>query len=108
MIEDPDEHVRCYDNGGATYDRYTVVFAEPWQHRGVDVFNYVAMNHEPFHPMGFGQHGESSPYPIDFDLDRQEINGEHLGRRIRFADLPGDCQRLVRQDLRDLPAEGVV
>ena len=46
---------RLYDNGGATIDRYTLLDtrADPdgWR-------DYIAFNGEPYHPQGFGQHGE--------------------------------------------------
>lgn len=72
------------DNGGKTMDRYTVVYDIIGDSRG----NYecVGMNHEPFHPQGFGQHGTATP-------------GRHLGKKIGFKDLPPDCQKLVNQDL---------
>lgn len=78
-------NIRCYDNGGKTIDRYTVVYMdEPERQPGT--FAAVAMNSEPFHPQGFGQHTTAMP-------------GKHLGRRIAFESLPADCQQLVRQDL---------
>lgn len=45
--------VRCYDNGGESIGRYAVCFTRK-QGGG----SYVAMNSAPFHPQGFGQHGE--------------------------------------------------
>lgn len=76
--------VRCYDDGGASCDRYTVVFMDEPQPGGV-VFGAVGMSARPFHPQGFGQHCSASC-------------GRHLGRRIAFADLPADCQTLVKRD----------
>lgn len=81
------KYVRCYDNGGETLDRYTVVFSQlrtGWCH-------YLAMSGAPFHPQGFRQHGE----------DRRTIDYPtygHLGKKIRFEQLPPDCQRAVMQD----------
>ena len=78
-------NIRCYDNGGKTADRYTVVYMDyPTRHAGC--YESVGMSTEPFHPQGFGQHGDAMP-------------GRHLGRRIAFADLPEDCQKLVQADL---------
>ncbi len=79
------QRVACYDNGGATCDRFTVVYLDQPE-RAANTFAAVGMNHEPFHPQGFGQHTAAMP-------------GRHLGRRIAFAALPGDCQKLVKQDL---------
>jgi hypothetical protein len=79
--------IRVYDNGGKTYDRYTVVYmAEP--ERQAKLFASIGMSEYPFHPQGFGQHGTAMP-------------GKHLGRRILFTALPEDCQRLVNRDLEE-------
>ena len=78
--------LRAYDHPSSV-DRYTVVFDD-----GADRLTYIGMNAYPFHPQGFGQHGE---------LDRHNV-GSHLGKRINISDLPQDCKRLVLQDLRCL------
>ena len=78
-----------YDNGGETTDRYTVYYGGRgtvrWD-RGAQVRLCVGMSGAPFHPQGFGQHGEGQP-------------GRHNGRRITWQDLPADCRRLVEADL---------
>jgi len=51
----------------------------------------VGMSTHPFHPMGLGQHGE-------LDLYGDKAPGKHLGKRIRFDELPEDCRRLVLGD----------
>jgi len=48
---------------------------------------YLAMSALPFHPQGFGQHGEMPAW-----------NRQALGRKIRFLDLPEDCRRAVEAD----------
>jgi hypothetical protein len=87
-------YVRCYDNGGATADRYTVVYTGNYPGKPRGVYEYVGMNSHPFHPLGFGQHGESQNGPID------RPSYGHLGKRIAFNDLPDDCKRLVLSDYR--------
>lgn len=90
-------YVRIYDNGGETADRYTAVFTGK---RGKG--QYVGMSAEPFHPQGFGQHGETrDSRPCDVDrhgwppaMGRKN----HLGTRIPFDALPADCQSLVLSD----------
>lgn len=95
------KHIRIYDNGGATADRYTVVYMDQVEQPGHTVtrkgdslhkteqvwveatFNSLGMNSEPFH--GIGQHGAAMP-------------GPHLGKRIKWEDLPEPCQRAVIQD----------
>lgn len=79
--------IRCYDNGGKTLDRYTVVYLD--QPEGNGMFACVGMSEDPFHPQGIGQHSSA-------------MIGRHLGERIAFCKLPEKCQRLVNQDLQEL------
>jgi hypothetical protein len=75
--------LRCFDNGGKTADRYTVVYMnEP---EGDKRFACRGMNAEPFHPQGIGMSGTATC-------------GAHLGKRIAFRSLPQDCQKLVMRD----------
>ena len=76
--------IRCYDNG-KTADHFTVVYMD-W--REGEYFQTVGMSSLPFHPQGVGQHCEAKI-------------GKHLGKRIPFASLPEDCQKLVLQDLEE-------
>ncbi len=79
-------NIECYDDGGKTVDRYTVVYLDfPTGHWAC--FEAVGMSALPFHPQGFGQHTEA-------------MRGPHLGKRIPFSTLPTDCQKLVLQDLK--------
>lgn len=87
------KYVRCYDNEGKTLDRYTVVFTGHYRRKTGGQFMYLGMSASPFH--GIGQHGFS-----DTQIDRP-IYG-HLGKRIKFADLPTDCQKAVLDDYKDL------
>lgn len=75
-----------YDNGGKTADRYTVYFDLKNPNNGL--WYGLAMNAEPFHPQGFGQHVEGAL-------------GRHNGKRITLAALPEDCKKLVKQELED-------
>jgi hypothetical protein len=84
--------IACYDNGGESFDRYTVVYMDERDGcpslplgRG-NLFACIGMSSEPFHPQGFGQHSTAMP-------------GPHLGRRIAFASLPEDCQKVVLRDV---------
>ena len=92
-------YIRVYDNGGETIDRYTVVFTGRYRHKTGGWSWHLGMSGAPFHPQGFVQRG-SSPQRIDWPAY------EHLGKKIKFANLPDDCQKLVRNDylyLWDLP-----
>lgn len=83
-------YIRVWDNGGRSYDQYTVVFTKKSLAPGI--FMYIGMSDNPCSPMGFGQHGEL----------HQKHQGKHLGKRIKFSDLPVDCQRVVIDDYKDL------
>lgn len=99
-------YVRCYDNGGATIDRYTAVFCGRMPgNSAVRSFPYLAMNSAPFHPQGFGQHGETTLRPCDVDgwgFPPAMGRKNHLGRRVPFSALPPDCRRLVLRDYAEL------
>lgn len=90
--------IRCYDNGGETWDRYTVVYTKIsiFPKDEPSCFLYVGMSEYPFSPGGFGQHGESMYRPID-----RPTYG-HLGKKIKFDDLPEDCRKLVISDYKEI------
>lgn len=75
------------------FDRYSVYY-EPYEHRHNNqmVFPYVGMSEYPYSPQGFGQHGE-----LDF---RYSVRGTNE-KILNFEDLPIDCKKLVRQDLKE-------
>jgi hypothetical protein len=77
--------MKIYDNGGKTIDRYTVVFLDQCENKLDRVYACLGMNGVPFHPQGFCQHSDA-------------VVGKHLGKRIRFSELPADCQKAVMQE----------
>lgn len=113
IIKNIDKLVRCYDNGRAaaedgSFDRYTVCYTNNFKRYRKDPKQsllYVGMSTYPFHPQGFGQHGESY-YMLDIPgRSRGPVSvGRkcHLGVRILFKDLPPDCKKLVISDLQEL------
>lgn len=81
----------CYDSGPDTADRYTVLYGAPFWDLGYGrEIPYLAMSGAPFHPQGFCQHGQMPAH-----------NRAALGKKIRFTDLPADCQHAVKQDCAD-------
>ena len=95
------KYVRCYDDG-KSIDRYTVVFTG--HYRGKGWFQYLSMNAAPFHPQGFGQHGECQR---QIDVNKSGFapaigRKNHLGTRIPFSALPADCQTLVLRDYKEI------
>jgi len=80
-------NIKCYDNGGKTFDRYTIVYLDyPERSQYPDTFEAVGCSEHPFHPQGFGQHTTSGV-------------GPHLGKEITFEELPEDVRKLVHSDL---------
>lgn len=80
----------CYDNGGESYDRYTLISSGQVFRRGWGVYwEYIASNEDPTHPLGFWQHGEMKEKP-----------GKFLGKRIKFADLPDAVKRLYQWEYK--------
>jgi hypothetical protein len=88
--------IRVFDNGGKTFDRYTVVYthAHSFGLKGYTVG--VGMSENPYHPQGFGQHFE---YDNARDLKGGTIGA--CGKRIAFQELPPDCQKLVLSDYKE-------
>lgn len=80
--------LRVYDNGGKTFDRYTILpprwAGEDYRERVRGSWVAIGASESPFHPQGFGQHTSAMP-------------GPHLGKRIKWADLPADVQSFARQ-----------
>ena len=103
-------YVRCYDNGGETCDRYTVLFTGNYRNLKKfpsQQFMGICMTSNPSHPQGVGQHFEE-PQQCDcfgvHGFQRPPAIGRkcHLGKRINFNDLPPDCQKVVLIDYRDI------
>lgn len=81
--------IRCFDFGPDTGDRFTVCYMDSPERKGM--VECLGMNSHPFHPShGIGQHSAA-------------MIGRHPGKRIRFSELPPDCQRAVLQDLTPTP-----
>jgi hypothetical protein len=72
-----------YDNGGKTFDRYTVYFdTVDKMASGKRFYECFGMSERPFHPQGFGQHSCGQL-------------GRHNGKKIEFGKLPDDCRKAV-------------
>ena len=103
------KYVRCYDNGGRSFDRYTVCYTSKTATERVPSYSphypYVAMSEHPFNPQGFGQHCSVPNHHCDVNkhgfapaIGRKN----HLGLRIPFNQLPKDCQKLVLTDYLEI------
>ena len=74
------------------FDKFTVVYLDEIDKSGK--VQYIGMSEHPFHPQGFGQHGE-----MDINAVQHKGRGGCFDKRIKFADLPEGCQKAVIQDL---------
>jgi len=81
----PEYVLACYDNGGKTCDRYTVLFGgSQWEPElGRNVF-YLGISGAPTHPQGFSQWGEMPAY-----------NRAACGKHVRWLDLPEHIRQHV-------------
>ena len=90
-------HVRIYDNGGESIDRYTVVFPGriPGKFAGWTFYRAMGDASRVGSGSGVCQFGE-----VFGPIDRPRYG--HLGRKISFEDLPERCRKVVLRDYRDL------
>lgn len=86
-----DKDFRCFDNGGKTADRYTIVAARQHSRTHMDArtrnwYGFGA-SETPFHPQGVGM-----------SCEVYMGNGtRHLGKKVPLSTLPHDVQRLARE-----------
>jgi hypothetical protein len=82
------------DDGGKTADRYTLLSTKPTVYMGHDrVHQYIGFSERPFHPQGFGQHGEMSHSQY---LEHRHERFRSLGKRIKLDALPPDAQKFAK------------
>lgn len=79
--------IKLYDNGGATADRYTAVYLQDPQRTG-RMYGARGMCSNPTSPQGIGQYTTAQ-------------DGSHLGRKIKYEDLPVACRNIVLRDLSE-------
>lgn len=89
--------VRVYDNGGETSDRYTVVFTGRYGQKTANETWILGMSKAPYSPCGVGIHS-TLPYNKRPDIPTYG----HLGKKIKFDDLPKDCQKVALEDYKYL------
>ena len=76
---------KIYDNGGKTFDRYTVL-TEPY-HFGKSC-EALGLSDNPTDPQGFSQWGDA-------------YEGDHLGKEIKFEKLPENIQEHIIERLHE-------
>jgi len=82
--------VAVYDNDGETFDRYTVVFVDKDAKTGFH--DMLGLSSNPTSPQGFSQWTSGQ-------WTKGGTNA-HLGKRIKFTDLPGNVQKHVFDRLK--------
>ena len=81
---------RIFDLGpDDAVDRYTIAFKGRRHPRHGMYYPYLAASDHPFHPQGFGQHGEAGNF----------LTGDDLGKRIAFEECPPDVQKFILQNI---------
>lgn len=82
------------DNGGKTADRYTLFDTKPYEGR----IMYIAFNNQPYHPQGFGQHGEITV--AQFNQHKSE-RFRALGKPIKLEAMSEDAQKFAKEFMND-------
>lgn len=80
--------IKVYDNLGESFDRYTVLRTDWPYNRSGTLCQAFGMSDNPTHPQGFGQHTGAQ-------------DGPHLGKPIKFEELPSACQLAAKHFLAD-------
>lgn len=81
-----------FDNGGKTFDRYTVFYAPAWEYERQWFVGYRGMSEHPSSPQGFGIYGEMTRWEMA-DYRRRVYH-----QSCKWLDLPDDVKRVVRAD----------
>lgn len=108
----------CLDNGGETFDRYTIIDRISGE--------MIGASDKPFHPLGFGQHCGNvadnywfSAYGygwrrgcnerllrsrIKYAVNLFLADCGNLGKRVDFDKLPEDVQKFAKQSFEPVTA----
>lgn len=82
-----------FDNGGKTFDRFTVLYVPDAESK--DWVNFLGASAHPYDPQGFGQHGEMR----SSDVAAYRYTAAGARQSSAWSTLPEDVKRAVRQDL---------
>lgn len=93
----PSGVLAIFDNGGATADRYTVIYREICGCRkGRERSGYMmgrGMSENPFHPLGVGMSFELKPHEV------VGLRARYAKQKAKWSSLPERVKQCVRQDL---------
>ena len=92
----PKKRFILLDNGGKTADRYSLFSARSTTPMGFGAayHSYIGFNEDPYHPQGFGQHGEITEAQFNAHKSKRFRS---LGRPILFSDLPPKAQKFAKE-----------
>lgn len=83
----PKQVLACYDNGGKSCDRYTIMFGSFWKdHKGGYQIDAYAASENPYNPHGVGLTVSVPAY----------VDRKCLGKKLKWSELPEPVQRAVR------------
>lgn len=97
----PKEVLAIMDNGGMSFDRYTVFYVPDKHtkaetpHRGMWI-GYRAMSEHPASAQGFGIYEEMEAYKV------AEYRYRAKSTYAKWSDLPEDVKVVVRRDCKDI------
>lgn len=74
--------MKIYDNGGKTFDRYTVIY---------DSGDVIGLSLNPESPQGFSQY-----CGVLAEKGGMIVDGPHLGKVIAFEELPENIQEHIK------------
>jgi len=92
----PDGVLAIYDNGGKTWDRYTVFYkpTEPVDY-AYGWIGYRGMSEDPYAPNGFGIYAEMKAHEVAAYRNRVYRDS------AKWSSLPEQVKKSVRQDCAD-------
>ena len=90
----PKEVLAIYDNGGKTFDRYTVIYNCVTFYNGIYTVFYRGMSEYPSDPQGFGISGELNSWELAAYRNRAYRD------YAKWSDMPEDVKNAVRDDCR--------
>lgn len=93
----PSGVLAIYDNGGKTFDRYTVYYKPvvDWG-TGSTWIDYRAMSEDPCSPQGFGIYSQDPAHQV------AAYRSSIYRQSAKWSELPEAVKELVRRDCADL------
>lgn len=91
----PEGVLAIFDNGGKSFDRYTVFYRAAWEYNHEWYVGYRGMSEHPSDPQGFGIYGEMTRW------DMSDYRRRVYHQSCKWSDLPEDVQRVVRADCEE-------